>query len=287
LPLFESDHKTRGIFRTLIHNQLVQHRKFNPYTYAEGGLHRKITSFMRKLPDFLIIGAGKCGTSSLYYYLIQHDNILSARQKEIHFFDINYDKGINWYRSQLPLFFHKRNVVTGEASPFYMYDPSCPPKVFKHIPKVKLIVLLRDPIERAYSHYQHSVRRGYEKLSFEEAIENEESRLNTKDFTDLNHGAFSYISRGLYSKQIKKWLEYFPKEQFLFIKTENFLENPKEVMKQSFKFLNLKNQVISNSKKMNVGEYTEMNKETRHKLEKIFKPHNNELSKLLDSNFQW
>ncbi len=144
------------------------------------------TAGLRLLPDYLIIGAQRAGTTSLHRYLIQHPGVRTTlRTKGVHFFDTGYGRGMSWYASRFPTrltawYVARRHGVelrTGEASPYYLFHPHVPGRVAEHLPQVKLIALLRDPVGRAYSHYQHEVARGFETLSFEEAIEAEAARL--------------------------------------------------------------------------------------------------------------
>ncbi|HEV2894458.1 MAG TPA: sulfotransferase, partial [Actinomycetota bacterium] len=144
------------------------------------------TAGLRLLPDYLIIGAQRAGTTSLHRYLIQHPGVRTTlRTKGVHFFDTAYGRGMSWYASRFPTkltawYVARRHGVelrTGEASPYYLFHPHVPARVAEHLPQVRLIALLRDPVGRAYSHYQHEVARGFETLSFEEAIEAEPARL--------------------------------------------------------------------------------------------------------------
>ena len=128
-----------------------------------------------KLPNFLIIGAQRCGTTTLYNQLVSHPDISPATTKELHYFDINFSKGIQWYKEQ----FNDERII-GEASPYYIFHPLCPKRIFDIIPEVKIIVLLRNPVERAYSHYWHEIRLGKENLSFEDAISEESSRIKNE-----------------------------------------------------------------------------------------------------------
>ena len=104
----------------------------------------------RRLPDFLIIGAQKCGTSSMFAYLNQHPQMKLPDVKEIHFFDLNYSNGLDWYTSHFPPASLSHRMVTGEASPYYLFHPHVPERVRLHCPDVKLVVMLRNPVDRAY-----------------------------------------------------------------------------------------------------------------------------------------
>src|SRR5947209_2592633 len=115
----------------------------------------------RGMPGFLIIGAQRCGTTSLYDDLVKHPSIATASQKEIHFFDLNFQKGIDWYQAQFPGLGQK-GFITGEASPYYIFHPLAPKRILAAAPEIKLIVMLRNPVNRAYSHYQHEIKIGAE-----------------------------------------------------------------------------------------------------------------------------
>jgi hypothetical protein len=123
--------------------------------------YRTATSRLRLLPNFIIIGSARSGTTSLYNYLVQHPGIAPALRKEVHFFDYNYQRGCSWYQGQFPTHpymhymqtIHRQAMITGEASPYYLFHPYVPQRVAQLLPEIKLIALLRNPIERAFSHY--------------------------------------------------------------------------------------------------------------------------------------
>lgn len=141
---------------------------------------KRLSAPLRPFPDFIIIGAQKGGTSSLFSYLKQHSQLQLPDKKEIHFFDNDYQKGVNWYRSHFPMKIFD-NIKTGEATPYYLFHPHAPQRIFQHCPKVKLIVMLRNPTDRAYSHYMMQNKRKIDPLpTFEEAIDAEESRLRVE-----------------------------------------------------------------------------------------------------------
>ncbi|MFM6205694.1 sulfotransferase domain-containing protein, partial [Planktothrix sp.] len=128
-------------------------------------------------PHFIIIGVQKGGTNSLYHYLCKHPQIVAATQKEIHFFTLNYEQGLNWYQSQFPPEADGKQILTGEGSPYYLFHPLVPQRLYESFPNTRLIVLLRNPVDRAISHYYWEVKLGYEPLSLEEAIAQEPERL--------------------------------------------------------------------------------------------------------------
>ncbi|MFN8451844.1 MAG: sulfotransferase [Anaerolineae bacterium] len=142
----------------------------NPVRMASAP-YRYLTAARRLEPQFAIIGGQKCGTTSLYAYLLQHPRVVSLF-KEVHFFDNNYYKGRRWYRAQFPLAGAPSEdaLITFDASPYYLFHPAAPQRVAALYPDMKLIALLRNPVDRAYSHYSHNRQSTAEKLSFEDAI---------------------------------------------------------------------------------------------------------------------
>ena len=257
----------------------------------------------RLMPGFIVIGAQRCGTSSVYHYLIQHPCVLRASVKEIHYFDIDFCKGTAWYRTHFPSVRRKyltklscrRNVVTGEATPYYIFHPWAPERAWKTVPRSKLIVMLRNPVDRAYSHYHLEVKLGNETLSFEDAIEREEERLNgeknkilrDKSYYSFNYQHYSYISRGAYVDQLKAWSEFFPNEQMLIIKSEDFYSDPPGTMKYIFDFLGLPNRQLRSYRKYYAINYPNMDANTRKRLISYFEPYNRRLYGYLRVNFGW
>jgi hypothetical protein len=264
---------------------------------------RRLSASGRLLPDFIIIGGQKCGTTSLYNYLRRHPSVAPVFWKEVHFFDLNWPRGVGWYRAHFPSRLYKRCVegarrrplLAGEASPYYLFHPQVPRRVFETLPGVKLIALLRDPAERAYSHYHHEVRAGRESLSFEEALAAEPERLRgecerllaDEGYRSYNHQCFSYLARGLYADQLARWLELFPRRQLLVIKSEEFRAEPGRVLRQVEEFLGLSAWEPREYRKFNPGRYEGMSPEAREWLREYFAPHNRRLSELLGASFQW
>jgi hypothetical protein len=266
---------------------------------------RATTNPIRMVPDFIIIGAQKGGTTSLYRYLIEHPNIAPIYVKEPHFFDIYYHKGLGWYRSHFPTavekyyarYVEKHDLITGEASPYYLFHPSAAQRVAKTLPKAKLIALLRNPIDRAYSQYQHQLRQpGVEVLSFEEAIDAEEKRLageeeklrQNEKYASFNHRHYSYLARSTYINQLPAWLDIFPREQLLILKSEDLYADPASIVKQTLEHLNVPVSTQQRAyKPFNEAKYTPMKPETRARLVEYFKPYNARLYDLLGRDFGW
>lgn len=273
---------------------------------------RLTTSSVRSLPDFIIIGGMKCASTSLWYYLKQHPNVLTANKKEVNFFDsnLNYSKGINWYRSHFPVSknflsaINLNKLIIGEATPSYVFCPRALRRIAEILPDAKLIVLLRNPVDRAYSHYRHLVRSGRESLSFEEAIKKEIKIKNQleivkdKSVRNYEHVTYSYLQRGIYVDQLKLWFSFFSKSQLLILKTEDLASNPSKSYKKVLNFLELphwepqqyeklNSDSGKNPKKSSCAEFLVMNEVTRAKLVDFFEPYNQSLYEYLETNFAW
>ncbi|MEH2347823.1 MAG: sulfotransferase domain-containing protein [Nostoc sp.] len=245
-------------------------------------------------PNFIIIGTQKGGTTSLYNYLIQHPQIVPSSQKEIHFFDFQYQKGIDWYEAQ----FASKNsteFLTGEASPYYIFHPLVPERIKQHYPHIKIIVLLRNPVDRAISHYYHEVRCKIETLCLKEAFAAELTRLtgetekiiSNPDYYSFNHQRYTYLSRGIYIEQLQNWRKYFPIEQFLILESESFYKNPESTVNQTFAFLGLPYYQLSQYCKYNVGNYPVANEHIYQYLTNYFEPYNQHLTAYLGREFIW
>ena len=270
-----------------------------------GYINWSIASF-KMLPSFIIIGAQRCGTTSLFNYIIQHPSVKKPLYKEIHFFDNYYgayNLGFSWYRGHFPfnIFSHlKTNTqnprfITGEATPYYMFHPLCPLRIKEALPDVKLIAILRNPVERAYSHYQHSVREGYETMSFKEALEKETARLKSErekilsipDYYSFNHNRYSYLSRGIYINQLQNWRKYFPKEQILILRSEDLFYDLSNVYNRLLEFIGLSQYALKRQINYNVGDYPPMAPSLKARLVEFFKPHNKKLYEYLAWDLEW
>jgi hypothetical protein len=241
---------------------------------------------LRQLPDFVIIGTQRGGTTSLYRYLTQHPDVGSAFRNEVHFLERYYDRGTEWYLAHFPL--REESSVVGEASPNYLFHPDVPERARRMLPHARFIALLRNPVDRAYSHYQMKVRRGIEPLSFEEAIASESERLGSSDdHASSTWRDYSYIERGLYADQLERWMSVFPREQFLIIKSEDLYEDPERILHQTLAYLDLPQWTPANLKAYHLSEYTDMDPATRERLGEYFAPHNQSVYTLLGRDLGW
>ena len=224
-------------------------------------MFRRATSRLRLRPTFLVLGAQKAGTTSLHRYLSEDPAVLRASPKEVRYFSRTYDRGDRWYRAQFPL--RVRRVLgrlqvgvwpaVGEASPQYLFHPLAPARVHAFDPLMKLIAVLRDPVDRAYSQYQMQLRWGYEHGSFEEALALEEAELDAElakfyddppVYTTLVN-RISYVARGRYAEQLERWLEFFPREQLLVLISEELVTEPARAMSSVARFLGIPERVGS------------------------------------------
>jgi len=259
-----------------------------------------MTASMRVLPDFIIIGSMKCGTTSLYYDICEHPCTLAAAYDEIGFFDSNFHLGINWYRSMFP---RKKQIedvkqkegtaITGEDTPFYFWNPIAAKRIKKLLPNIKLIAILRNPIDRAYSEFQDWASRESNPPSFETVVENELNiqRKYPSLITEENFKVFnqknSHLLKGVYVDQLKIWRGLFPKEQIFTLSTENLNSEPTVELKSVFQYLNLPDYTIKNPQHKKQKKYGHMNPQTRKLLKEFFKPHNQRLFNLIGKKFEW
>jgi hypothetical protein len=263
---------------------------------------RRATATTRLLPDWLVIGAQKAGTTSLYYYLVEHPDIAPAFAEEVHFFDQHWADGLDWYRANFPLAVQRPlrklrglGCVVGEATPYYLFHPAVPERVRATVPDARLVVLLRNPIDRAYSQYQHGVRRGRETLSFEAAIDAERERLGDEESrlrrdpaaVSAAHQHFSYIARGHYEEQLRAWHRHFPVEQIYVESAEAFQRETGRVFAEIVAFLGLRAWTPREFPRHNAWRYPPMAEATRTRLEAYFRPHNEKLYELLGRDLGW
>ncbi len=241
-------------------------------------------------PDFIIIGATKCGTSSLYKYLSYHPQLLLSHKKELDFFGKNYDYGMAWYLAHFPTITDRDNLFTGEATPNYLRFPSIAERIKTHCPQTKLIVLLRDPADRAISWHHHKINTGLTTGSLEDAIAIELKQLENISEVELAQGGYRKVDNiysSLYYYQLQPWLKHFPREQLLFLKSEDFYRNTAEVMAQVFNFIGVVPQKLAQYFTVNKGFYSKVDESIYQRLHDYFMPHNQKLEELLNLEFNW
>jgi len=259
----------------------------------------------RLLPDFLIIGTAKSGTTTLHGWLSEHPFIEPATKKEVHFFDYDFFRGVDWYRSHFPAELDReaferdygRGFLTGEASPSYISHEWAPSRIARVLPHAKLIVALRNPVDRAYSQFQMSRREGEEPLeSFAEAVAVEPTRLQSEcersrrdpRYNSWPIGCWSYLMRSRYAEQIERWFQFFPREQFLFVKTDDLELDPQRTLDQVYAFLGLPPHTNAQLGHLHVApRYDPIPSAVRQQLAEYFRPHNERLYELVGIDFGW
>jgi hypothetical protein len=281
---------------------------------------RSATARWRTLPDLLVIGGQRCGTSSLYKWLGRHPAVAPSLRKEIEYFTVDQARGADWYRAHFPLAARRelagrthrnapgRPFLTFEATPDYLFDPRAPERVRALLPDVKLIAMLREPAGRAVSHYHHIARLGLEPLGLEEALVTEDERLAgewariaadiadptgtdaTWRATDLRR--YSYLARGRYAEQLERWMALFPPEQLLVLRAEELFAHPEESFARILDFLGLapwQPPEFRNYSYVNAldGDYPEPSAAVRRLLADRFAEPNDRLAKLLGDDFRW
>lgn len=244
------------------------------------------TAFARKKPSFIVAGVKKGGSTSLYNYLVKHPSIDSILQKEVHYFDIYFDKGKNWYLGNFPLKFLNSNIV-GEATPTYLYAKESIDRIYQFNKDFKIIFLLRNPILRSYSEFKYGVKLGLrdENESFNKRILTEINWLNdninslyeSNESFDLVRQKCHCIGSSLYNIWIKEWLKVFPKEQVKIVISENLFKNTQEELDEIFEFLGVDDFKLKNLKPHNINSYKDLDEETFNSLNSFFKPHVDEL----------
>lgn len=262
---------------------------------------RRRTASLRALPDFVICGAQKGGTSSLFEWLSRHPCVLPARVKEVHYFDKKSAAGAAVYRAEFPLraalsATRARHgaAVTGEATPSYLAHPAAAARMRALVPDARLIFLLRDPVDRAYSHYRMSARRGFEPLSFEDALDAEEGRLAGElARIEADAGAFSpalrhhgYALRGRYAAQLERFLAEYPADQMLVLPSEQVFRAPEAAWDRVLAFLGLPPAPLRDAEAVNVGgEAAPLDAGLRDRLRGRFASDNERLFALLEERF--
>lgn len=300
---------------TLLKRQVSRDHKLYPgLVWIDNSLNKLEQCFMDSvrsirpssgaLPDFLIVGAQKAGTTSLFHYVGQHPCVRTPFRKEVHYFDRNYYRSIEWYRSFFPS--ERRlarnakgsGALTGEATPDYMVLPCYQERMKKDLkPETKFVVCLRNPVDRAFSHFQMERNLGNEpEANFERALDLEEDRLTGEvekicsdpSYDNYKFRHYSYKTRGRYSEQLKNLFSLFDRSQVYALKSEDLFCDPARVTKGVFDFLGLHDFQLGSTSNIQKGSYrTRVADETRDLLNSYFAPYNKELYELLGKDLDW
>jgi hypothetical protein len=255
---------------------------------------RRPTARLRATPDFLIVGAQRAGTTSLYRYLAEHPAVAPPVRKEIQYFSLHHERGDQWYRSHFPL--AGRGRKTFEATPYYLFHPAAPARASATVPGAKIIALVRDPVARAFSQWQHNASRGLEHLGFEAALDAEAERLAGEEerlaadtsYRSDAHRLWSYMARGRYADQLERWLAHYPRERILVLRSEDLYEHPGPTYARSLEFLGLPaidlDAYPRYTRRASTARITDG---ARRRLVSYFRPHNERLAALLGEKVWW
>jgi Sulfotransferase domain len=259
----------------------------------------------RMLPSFLIAGAQRCGTTSLFHVLSQHPAVFCPLlgEKELHYFDHEYNRGLGWYQSHFPTRAWARAAtrrtgiapVAFEGSPYYMFHPLAPIRINRDLPGVRLLVLVRDPVERAYSHHAHQVGLGLESEPFERALELEDSRIDGEaerivgdpGYFSRSHWLYAYRARGHYADQLEHLETIFGRSRILVIDSGDFFADPGPVYDQVLEFLGLPHHGQPVFTPQNARPRSPMPEAVRAMLEEHYRPYDKRLAAWFGREPSW
>jgi hypothetical protein len=247
---------------------------------------RYVTADFRPLPDFVILGTQRGGTTSLYQWLSSHPGVAPALKKEVHYFDFFYDRGIRWYRSNFP--YRRRGRITGEASPYMLFHPLAPERAAKDLPeRTRFIVLLREPVQRAISNYWYWKKINYgETESFERAIALEPERMAVENEralrgeNSIGHVTYSYMARGEYATQLRRWFDAVGRDRILILESEQIYADPL-TLTRVLDWLGLPPHHVPYRSDNSADRQDDMSPALLDQLHEHFEPHNRELFELL------
>ncbi len=264
---------------------------------------RRLRDAPRAQPDFIVIGAQKSGTSSMFAYLRQHPQILRPIYKEPYFFDRHYHRGLAWYGCNFPTRaaierrndLHQRRHLTFEATATYVFEPGVPERIRRDLGTRKFILLLRNPADRAISAYWHARRMGRETRSLEDALAADFRRYE-QDLAFEERRAPApegpaprpaYLRRGIYHEAVARWQKIFSPQELLVLQSEKMFREPKATMAEVFEFLNLPFAEHIDFTPQNVGGYDGKDTTARNMLREFYSPHNRKLDLLCGKSFEW
>lgn len=261
------------------------------------------TAPLRLQPAFIVVGAQRCGTTSLFRALAAHPQVARPLfHKGVNYFDLNYHRGERWYRGHFPIGEIARRKAAGygapmafEASGYYMYHPFALERLARDLPNAKIVAMLRDPVERAFSAYKHEYARGFEQESFENALELEDTRLageidrmrSDPCYESFSHRHHSYRHRGHYAEQLERVFGLFPCAHVHVIDSEAYFSQPVREYQHLLSFLALHPFELTGFGRYNARPGPDMAPATRHLLTRYYAPHDERLAQLLGRPLHW
>lgn len=272
------------------------------------------TAWQRPLPEFLLIGTKRGGTTSLYHHLLGHPQVVplfprpehlpkATFTKGVHYFDANHHRGERWYRSHFPSHRVRRateqasgaRVVVGEASPYYLFHPLAAERAAALVPAARLVALLRDPVERTFSHWKERRRAGTEPLDFADALAAEDDRVGVEEerlaagtiTASYAHEQQSYARQSEYATSLDRWLGHYSASRLLVVTTEDYVRDSQEVVDRCAAFLGLERALLPGAARLNATVAADMPEQARRRLEQRFAPHNDRLERLVGRSLPW
>jgi len=244
----------------------------------------RATQCMRRMPDYCIIGGQKCGTDSIYYYLSAHPEVKRSLVKEINYYSKYFERGKKWYRAHFPMAFGRR-FITGEGSTLYLYSSDAPVRMLEQNPQIKLIVMLRNPVDRAISHYYHRLRSGKETRSITDAFMSALEHARRGEF--ISGSETDYLSYSNYAMHLQPWVSTFASENLMVIQAEEYFTSPESVYERICYYLGISYVKSGGPIKMNTGNYDNQDLDFIPELKDYFRPLNEALYSMDQIKFRW
>ena len=274
-----------------------------PYKWALSNAGR-FDAKQRSLPNFVVAGTQRGGTTSLFIYLLHHDLVFGPRRaKGVHYFDRDFDRSTDWYRAHFPRRStlakleaeHGAAPAVGEGAPYYVFNPVIPQRIYDVMPNCKVVVLLREPLDRAVSHHNHETQRGFETMDMIEAFEREEERLagevermrNDASYVSLPHIHHAYLSRGQYAEQLQRYFTLFGRDQVLVLDSSGLKADPAATVARTFEFLGLPPKHDMEFPIYNARQRDPVSPELRARFGSVFAESNEQLRTMVPNTLSW
>ena len=261
----------------------------------------RMTAGWRLQPSFVIVGAQRAGTTTLYRVLSEHPAVVRPTvSKGIGYFDVHYARGPRWYRGHFPLAWparrkHGPDATTFESSGYYLYHPLAAARIAKDLPGVRVVVMVREPVERAYSAHRHELARGYETEEFEAAIDLEDERIAGEaermiadpTYRSFHHRHHSYLARSRYSEQIDRFIDELGRDRVYVVDADVFFADPVDEFERLRSWLGLPPWQPGKVEQWNARPRLPMSAELRERLDRYFEPYDARLAEQMGRAPSW
>ncbi|HET8615448.1 MAG TPA: sulfotransferase domain-containing protein [Actinomycetales bacterium] len=262
------------------------------------------TAGLRVEPDFLVVGAQRCGTTSLFRALLSHPNVMRANlHKGVNYFDVNYQRGSDWYLSHFPLrATARRRAADGaeraqvfDSSGYYMFHPHAPDRIAADLPGVKIVAMVRDPVERAFSAYKHEFARGFETEPLDRALALEDERIEPElarmkadpEYQSQVYRHQAYRRRGHYAEQLRRFADLLSREQVHVVASERFFSEPEEEYGRLLEFLGLPRVMPASFDRYNPRPSAPLDPAIQAQLRRHFEPYDADLEEFSGARPAW